>query len=374
MSRHARSFLGVFLACATLVAMLVPGLASATPRTVQVGPNNSNSYSPNVLGASSGDSITWNWNPTFQTPPEHTVTGWTGGGSFTDFNSPFLSSTNPSYTATYNGGIIFYRCTNHSWADSDFPGYEGVCHGMCGVVTDFVPSAPPATPTITGPAEGSSTTRPEKVVFTGTGTPWSMVIIFRAVTTAPVTRVLVRGNGTFSVPVAMTAENNISVFAKAYWAFDAEQPNTSLQSGVSNTRTFSVLQIGDTTPPVTRVTTADGTIFLNEPTIVGEAEDNIGVSQIRVRFRNAQGLVLEPPAYREAICDDCPYGTGLAHVVHWHYTHTSLYSYVTSSINNGFPNYAVYRVDAYSIDLSGNASPNSNQILFIAAPRGPIVQ
>ncbi|HLF70511.1 MAG TPA: hypothetical protein VI541_06100 [Actinomycetota bacterium] len=371
MSRHARSILGVFVACATLVAMFVPGLASATPRTVQAGPNNSNSFSPNVLSASAGDTVTWNWNPTFQTPPEHTVTGWTGSGSYTDFNSPTLSQTNPSYTATYNGGIIFYRCTNHSWADSDFPGYEGVCHGMCGVVTDVSPSAPPATPTITGPAEGSSTTRPDKVVFTGTGTPWSMVIIFNAGTSAPVTRVLVRGGGTFSVQVAMPA-GNYAVFGKAYWAFDAEQPNTSLQSGSSNTRTFSVLANNDISPPGALVTTADGTIFLNEPTIVGEAWDNTGISQIRVYFRNASGLHLEP--FLIATCDDCP-GTGNYTHVHWRVTHKSLYSYLTQSLNNGFLNYGVYKVNAIAIDTGGTQGTNfSNTITFIAAPRGPIVQ
>lgn len=121
---------------AVILVLLIPAGASAQERAVAVVDD---SFAPAIFGAVQGDRIMWTWTDTTN---QHDVVAYAGDS----FASPLQTA--GSFSATFGGGTVSYRCTRHSGL------FDGSCSGMCGTITDDVSA--PAPPEFTQPADGAT--------------------------------------------------------------------------------------------------------------------------------------------------------------------------------------------------------------------------
>lgn len=124
------------LLCAALLVMLLPAAgAQAATSSVSV---TSNSFSPTYRQVAAGDTVLWVW-----AASGHNVTAFSGAS--------FASGdrlANATFTQSYPGGVVKYRCTNHSTI------VGGECEGMCGLITEKPIDITPPTISISYPAPG----------------------------------------------------------------------------------------------------------------------------------------------------------------------------------------------------------------------------
>jgi plastocyanin len=124
------------LLAGVLIAMLLP-LTGAQAATYSVSVT-SDSFSPGYRQVAAGDTILWVW-----AAGGHNVTAFSGA-SFASGDRP----ANATFTQTYPGGVVKYRCTNHSSVAG------GECSGMCGLITEKPIDITPPTVSITAPQQG----------------------------------------------------------------------------------------------------------------------------------------------------------------------------------------------------------------------------
>jgi len=260
----------ILIACALAAATLPAAPARAATVDIDV---QSNFFSPSPAHPVAGDTIRW----TVQSGG-HDVVAYAGTMSFA---SPFMTSGDPAFTQTYAGGEVLYRCSPHS-----FIGSNGVCSGMCGVLSDR--TAAPAAPTIATPAAGS-TVPVGNVTFSGTSEPWTIVRLREAGT--PLADVLADGDGGWSIVRSMGGDTH-TIEARA----DAADGTI----GGSATVTFTVSGARDTIRPTVAITSGALTAGVGTVGVIGEAMDNVAVARVWVRAYDVFGdLIGEAPA-------DCP--------------------------------------------------------------------
>lgn len=124
------------LVVAAFMTLLLPGTgARAATYSVSVS---SNTYSPTVRQVAAGDTILWVWA--------------NGGHNVTSISGATFASgdraANATYTQTFPGGVVKYRCTNHSSV------VGGECDGMCGLITEKPLDFTPPLVSITRPSQG----------------------------------------------------------------------------------------------------------------------------------------------------------------------------------------------------------------------------
>lgn len=116
-----------------LLAAVPIGGRSSTAHSVEVADYR---FTPMRVRAQVGDAIRLVWSSA-----GHDVEAY-GGATFSSGILPEGSS----FTASFDGGTIGYRCTPHSSLNAD----RTVCTGMCGMISD----QPPPAPTLTQPTDG----------------------------------------------------------------------------------------------------------------------------------------------------------------------------------------------------------------------------
>lgn len=98
----------------------------------------SNSFSPSHRQIAAGDTVLWVW-----AANGHNVTAFSG--------ATFASGdrdANATFTQTFPGGVVKYRCTNHSTV------VGGECDGMCALITERPLDFTPPTVSIWRPFQG----------------------------------------------------------------------------------------------------------------------------------------------------------------------------------------------------------------------------
>lgn len=261
--RAVRSAAALVLAVSLIAAGFgaAPGGAQTT-RDVAV---RNSFFDPSTLGADPGDPIVWTWAPGSFT---HTVTA--NDGSFS--SGPQTSGT---FSITYTGGVVAYRCEVHGFIDA-----SGACVGMCGIVRG-VDLTPPPPPVITQPAEGASLDRSD-VTVAGTTSADTAAVRLRE---AGVVRAEVAAAGGVWSTVAGFTTGTHTVDATAH-------DSAGNESGPSTPVTFSVV---DTTPPPPPVITqpADGTwLKATTVTVAGTASTDT----LTVRLSEDGVLLRQVPA------------------------------------------------------------------------------
>lgn len=113
----------------TAIAIALSAMSLPAPATSHDVDVMNYRFHEDVLEAQAGRQIQWRW-----THGGHTVTALDGS-----FDSG-LREAGAEFSATFQGGVLRYRCTVHSLIDPQ----TGACEGMCGIVTDpFRDDAPP---------------------------------------------------------------------------------------------------------------------------------------------------------------------------------------------------------------------------------------
>lgn len=131
------------------IAMLVAGVlqapaARAATTSVSV---TSNSFSPTHVQTAAGDTVLWVW-----AANGHNVTAFSGA-SFASGER----NANATFTQTFPGGVVKYRCTNHSTV------VGGECDGMCAIITERALDFTPPTVSIWRPFQGQVLTPTPRV-------------------------------------------------------------------------------------------------------------------------------------------------------------------------------------------------------------------
>lgn len=261
-------------------------------------------FDPSPLTADPGDPIVWTWAPDSFT---HTVTAHQGD---TFDSGPRSTGT---FSATYVGGTVRYRCTIHSFLNA-----AGACSGMCGVIVqpDFIPPPPPA---ITEPTDGAALST-SQVTVAGTASADTVTV-----------RLKEGGAGLQEIPVSGGSWSTVQGFAAGSHTILATALDAAgNESGPSNQVSFTVT---DTIPPPAPSITQppDGSWFRGTSvTVAGRAFGDT----VKVRLKET-GSVL----------DEIPVLGG-----NWS---------TTRSFSSGR-----HSILATALDGAGNESGPSNQVIF----------
>ncbi|HEX9712811.1 MAG TPA: Ig-like domain-containing protein [Actinomycetota bacterium] len=220
-----------------LVAVLALLPAQAAERSVDVLDFR---FEPYALQAFSGDTVTWNWQGT----QPHNITAYSGAS----FASP--SQRNGSFSVTFGGGTVLYRCTLHSTID------QGPCNGMCGIISNDV--TPPAAPTIAQPAAGTTVASPVRI---GGTAPGAATVLVRN-ETGTLGEAVVSGDGSWSLDVTLP-DGAHAVIAIA-------RSTLGIESEPSGDHPFTV----DATPPQITITSPGDLSIVGDPVAAsGTASD-----------------------------------------------------------------------------------------------------
>lgn len=242
---------GIILLAAALVAGSLLPSAAATTHQVDV---RDSFFDPSVVVAEAGDTVTWTW----QGSLGHNVTAHQGA----TFASPTQST--GSFSATFGGGTVLYRCTIHSSLDA-----QGRCNGMCGLVTDD--ATPPPSPTVNEPAAGATVRSPVRI--SGSAQQATRVLIFDGdVQRADVP---VATDGGWAVQVTMS-DGTHTIDAIAVNARDVRSDPTSISITV------------DATPPTVAIAEpSDLSVVTGELLVAGTASDERSLASVTVTVADA---------------------------------------------------------------------------------------
>jgi plastocyanin len=121
-------------------AAAVDGAAGAKTVMVDVGPNNSMSFSPAAVTINVGDTVTWNWQPSLP----HSVTSGTPGAADGKFCSvPEGTTVNPANCMNFTMAVHTAPYTySHTFATPGTFPYYCVNHGAAMTGTVTVQSSP----------------------------------------------------------------------------------------------------------------------------------------------------------------------------------------------------------------------------------------
>jgi plastocyanin len=101
--------------------MLLTALSPARAATTWTISLTANTFAPSLRdNLVAGDTVQWNW-----LDGAHNVTAYQNGVFSSGDHTPTFQ-----FSTVYNGGVVKYRCTNHS----SLSGAQ--CAGMCGILTD----------------------------------------------------------------------------------------------------------------------------------------------------------------------------------------------------------------------------------------------
>lgn len=252
----SRFVLGAILVAASIAT---PGMSQAATKSVTIW---NAFFDPGALTASAGDTIVW----TMGAAGAHNVVTYAGNQSF---GSAVMYSAGESYSQTFSGGSVFYRCTLHSSIN-----VGGACAGMCGSMSDRI--SMPTAPSISTPAPGSSVSE-NPVAFSGSAEPFVQIHLYDS--GSLIATALSGTSGSWTASGVMNTGSR-TVTARAVDGAGNTSPDTSV--------TFTVTQAADLTPPTI---TIGGTRIQAglSGSISGTAADNIGVTQIVVYFYPLSG-------------------------------------------------------------------------------------
>lgn len=270
MRRKAR-IAPVLLLAGVALAALAPAGAAPAAKSVTVA---NFSFTPSSLLAAPGAAITWSW-----AGGTHNVTAWSGAA--------FASGTKSagSFSTTYGGGTVKYRCTLHS-----FFGSPGACDGMCAEIHED--STPPAAPSIASPAGGASTGA--TVTFSGSSSVDTSSVQIRE--GAAVLATIGASGGAWSGPVTFGGSGSHTLAAVA---LDA-QGNESAASSAVTIDVDATAPSGAVTSPSSGSINVTGTGAL---VVTGTASDASLVPTVSLRARNgATGATQTFPATCTAGC------------------------------------------------------------------------
>jgi len=240
------------LALAAASTLLTPARAT-TSHAVDIVDS---AFEPAVLQAGAGDTITWTWKGS----AGHNVTAYQG--------ATFVAATRSTgtFSQTSPGGAVLYRCTIHSLLDAG-----GRCNGMCGVIAED--TTPPAAPTVSEPAAGSTVRSPVRIIGSAPGAD-RVIISENGVQRA---NVPVGQSGGWGLQLSMSdGAHTIEVFAR----------NLLGIGGPATTRSFTV----DATPPTVTIShPSDLSVVARPATIDGTAADERVLAAVTVTLTGIVG-------------------------------------------------------------------------------------
>lgn len=303
---NARRIVGMIALLAVALSPVAGRAADPPPtRTIEI---RTAQYVAYAVAAQAGDTIAWK-----AMGGRHNVVSYAGPAGYTAFDSGSPNNAqgngNPAgmtpyntFTITYGGGVVKYRCT---LADSNGKAYStvdgnGQCAGMCGTITDNPPADLPGPPAISSPS--ASSPEPSNDVFIiGTAPPGASAVKVRE---------LFRGGAVQELPTVEVVDGkwqNEWLFANGQHTIDAISIHQDgFQSDPSATVTFKVSG-PDATPPTValdrpRPVVAGLAVETSPLKITGRASDDIMVESIEVVVVDQLTQATYAPA---VVCTKC---------------------------------------------------------------------
>lgn len=256
------------------VVVAVAAVAPARAASLQIEVRNTE-YRPRGLPALAGDVLTWK-----VTSGTHTVTAYAGA----DFDSGPLV-TNQTFTRTFGGGTVKYRCEmpGHSSLDA-----EGKCTGMCGTLSDTPPTVPK--PAITDPVEGA--------LFT-IGGAW---VRGTAASPAKTVRIAEGSNFRAIVDVVGGAFERFIEFGDGPHTITATAIDVNGFESAASTPVSFTINIPDAARPAVSMYGPSQPVELGPLNVAGVATDDKLVAYVDVEIQNPLGTTVAQPAVNCARC------------------------------------------------------------------------
>ncbi|GAC1409503.1 MAG: hypothetical protein NVSMB57_02240 [Actinomycetota bacterium] len=228
--------------------------------------------SPDPVIAKAGDTIRF----TLMDQGTHNLQRYAQAGGDTPIDSGTMHYNNQAlrYAVDFGGGTVRYRCLIHSVIDSR----NGVCSGMCGVITDQ--DTIPLPPVIDQPTRSI---RESPATISGSAEPMTIITLTEGVsgTREYQGQALTDDKGRWSVRTVKfgTADGKKYMIARAVRAVGYVSDDSAV---VRYDYQY------DGKPPTISFDPIPSPLFLGKIHFSGHARDNVGIREVRIKFSGLQ--------------------------------------------------------------------------------------